>query len=270
MTSTRETEGEKRVVMFSGGAGSWGAAKRTVEAHGTDNATLLFADTLIEDEDLYRFLDDAAENIGAEFVRLEEGRDPWQVFFDGRFLGNTRIDPCSRVLKRELMRKWLEKNRDPANTAVVLGFDWSEVHRFERAKGYWEPWKVEAPLCEKPYLSKEDVLAWMLREGIDAPRLYAQGFRHNNCGGFCVKAGQAQFEHLLRTLPDRYRYHEQKEQELREYLDKDVAIMRDRQGGEVRPLTMRAFRERLEAQPELFDKDEWGSCSCMEAQGIGW
>ena len=35
-----------RVVMFSGGIGSWAAAKRVAEAHGTDDLVLLFADVL--------------------------------------------------------------------------------------------------------------------------------------------------------------------------------------------------------------------------------
>jgi hypothetical protein len=39
------------IVMFSGGIGSWAAAKRVAERHGTDNLTLLFTDTLIEDGD---------------------------------------------------------------------------------------------------------------------------------------------------------------------------------------------------------------------------
>lgn len=251
--------------MFSGGVGSWGAARRTVDEHGAENATLLFADTLIEDEDLYRYLDQAAANVGAELVRIAEGRDPWQVFFDGRFLGNTRIDPCSRVLKRELMRRWLEEHRDPADTVVVLGFDWTEMHRAERAAPYWEPWTVEAPLCERPYVAKADLIDSLRAEGIEPPRLYALGFEHNNCGGFCIKAGQAQFERLLRVLPDRYRYHERREQELREYLGKDIAILRDRTGGQLRPLTLREFRERLEIDPTLFDGSEWGACSCMEA-----
>ena len=90
------------------------------------------------------------------------------------------------------------------------------------------------------------------------------GFEHNNCGGFCIKAGQAQFERLLRAMPDRYRYHERREQELREYLGKDVAILRDRTGGQFRPMTLREFRERLETDPTLFDDTEWGACSCME------
>lgn len=290
--------------MMSGGAGSWGAAKRVVERHGTERLTLLFADTLIEDDDLYRFLLEATANIDripvpadllartAEIPSLEdghrrrrhlldlaadarawcpalewiaEGRDPHQVFADKRYLGNTRVDPCSAVLKRKFMRRWLEQNRDPADTIAVIGYDWSEVHRFERAVGHWAPWRVEAPLCEKPYLSKEEVLSWMRAEDLEPPQLYAEGFRHNNCGGFCVKGGQASFALLLRRHPDRYRYHEGREHELRERLGKDVAILRDRRGSKVRPLTLRAFRRRLERNADSFRPGEWGACSCMES-----
>src|SRR5689334_14206991 len=54
---------DQAVVMFSGGAGSWGAAKRTVERYGAENTRLLFTDTLIEDEDLYRFLIEGSANV---------------------------------------------------------------------------------------------------------------------------------------------------------------------------------------------------------------
>lgn len=256
--------GVKHVVMFSSGAGSWAAAKRVAERHGTANLTLLFADTMIEDEDNYRFLTEAAVNVGGHLEIVAEGRDPWTVFFDVRFLGNTRIDPCSRILKRELLRKWLTDERDPDDTIVYLGFDWSESHRLDRAQGYWEPWRVEAPLCHAPVLSKADALGWLRSEGVEPPRLYAQGFAHANCGGFCIKGGQAQFATLLRVNPKRYAYHEGREQDLREYLDADVAIMRDRSGGKVTPLTMREFRERVERQPQLVDFDEWGGCGCFD------
>ena len=88
------------VVMFSGGITSWAAARRVARLHGTDNLTLLFADTNIEDEDLYRFLDDAARDIGVPVTRVADGRTPQQVFADKRFLGNSRIAPCSHLLKQ--------------------------------------------------------------------------------------------------------------------------------------------------------------------------
>jgi len=51
------------IAQFSGGAGSWGAAKRVAETHGTADLLLLFADTLIEDQDTYRFLLEGAANV---------------------------------------------------------------------------------------------------------------------------------------------------------------------------------------------------------------
>ena len=251
----------KHVVMFSGGAGSWMAAKRVVQEHGTESIVLLFADTMMEDDDLYRFLIESSRNVGGELVQVADGRTPWEVFFDVRFLGNTRIDPCSRILKRELLREWVEKNCDPSDTVVYLGYDWTEEHRYEAAKPHWQPCTLEAPLCDEPYLTKADVVVALDREGIERPRLYAMGFPHNNCGGFCVKAGQAHFKLLLEVMPERYAYHERKEQELREHLGKDVSILRDRRGGPVRPMTLQEFRENLEAGGQC-DMFEWGGCGC--------
>lgn len=249
--------------MFSGGLASWATGKRVAAVHGTNNLILLFADTLMEDEDLYRFLPQAAANIGGELVIITEGRDPWQVFFDVRFLGNTRADPCSKILKRKFMRSWLKDHCDPAETTVYMGYDWTEEHRVETTRKHMKPWHVEAPLTKPPYRMKEQLGEEARALGIEPPRLYSLGFLHNNCGGFCIKAGQAQFARLLHTMPDRYRYHERREQELREHLDKNVAVLRDRRGGRTKPMTMRAFRERLERDAGAFDKHDWGGCGCF-------
>ena len=255
---------EKRhVVMFSGGAGSWATAKRVAAVHGTENLYLVFADTLIEDEDLYRFIKEAAENIGGTFVHLVEGRTPWEVFHDDRFLGNSRLANCSKFLKQRPARKWLEENCNPENTEIYVGIDWTETHRMPGIiKGYL-PWRVHAPMCDEPLMDKSDMIDWLRSEGIEPPRLYELGFAHNNCGGFCVRSGQAQFEHLLRTFPERYAEHERQEQSIREHLGKNVSILRDRTGGSVTPLTLRRFREKVQEKPELFDKNEWGGCGCF-------
>jgi hypothetical protein len=114
---------------------------------------------------------------------------------------------------------------------------------------------------ETPYLSKADILKTLVASGIEPPRLYKLGFPHNNCGGFCVKAGQAQFAKLLEHFPDRYRDHERKEWETREIIGSDVTILRDRRGGKTKPMTLTAFRERVEAG-ETFDRSDWGGCAC--------
>ncbi len=256
----------RHVVFFSGGVGSWAAAKRVAERHGTDDLILLFTDTKMEDEDLYRFLHEAAANIGGQLVIEAEGRTPWEVFHDHRFLGNTRVDLCSRILKREVSAKWLEAHCRPEDTVCYVGIDWSEEHRFTRLRDRWaeKGWRYEAPLCEAPYLTKRQVFDWLASEGIARPRLYDLGFAHNNCGGFCVKAGQGHFALLAEALPERFADHEAKEEALRQHLGKDVAILRDRtKAGEGKPLPLRVFRSRLEAQPSLIDRYEVGGCGCF-------
>lgn len=66
----------KHVVMFSGGIGSWAAAKRVAERHGTADMVLLFTDTKTEDEDLYRFIDEAAADVGAPLVKIADAERP--------------------------------------------------------------------------------------------------------------------------------------------------------------------------------------------------
>lgn len=247
------------VCMFSGGITSWAAAKRIAEQEGTDGLVLLFADTLIEDEDCYRFLADAAANIGVPITRIADGRDPWQVFRDERFLGNARVDPCSKILKRELLDRW---TREHAPGAVrVVGLAWDEPERIARFAARMAPMKVRAPLAERPWISKRMALEWAEREGLKPPRMYEMGFAHANCGGFCVKAGHGAFALLLARFRERYLRHEAEEDAIREELG-DVSIMKDRTGGGPRrPLTMRAFRERVEngAQINMFDH---GGCGC--------
>lgn len=258
----RKKKIEKRVVMFSGGVGSWMTARRVKERFGTKGLILLFADTKIEDPDLYRFLGEATANIGGTFVKIEDGRTPFQVFHDVRFLGNSRIDPCSRVLKRELMRKWLEDNCDPKATRCYLGIDWTEEHRFTKAKAFWKPWSVRSPLCDPPYIEKPQMIEMLQAEGIEPPRLYKLGFPHNNCGGGCVKAGQAQFKLLLEKLPERYAWWETQERDVMDRLDRKVTILKKTVDGEQKFLSLTQFRRMVE-RGEPIDETEWGGCACF-------
>jgi hypothetical protein len=93
--------------------------------------------------------------------------------------------------------------------------------------------------------------------------MYAEGFPHANCAGGCVKAGQGQFKLLLEQRPEVYAEWEREEQGLREYLNRDVAILRDRTGGTVKPLTLTALRRRIESAPETVDADDLGGCGCF-------
>lgn len=253
------------VVLFSSGVTSYVAARRVVDAHGPDAVTLLFADTLIEDEDNYRFLRETVADLGARLVTLADGRTPWEVFRDERFIGNARVDPCSKILKRGLIDKWRDGHCDPATTTLHVGLSWEEPKRLARLQERAAPWRYEAPLMERPYLTKAMCLDFCRARGIEPPRLYALGFSHANCGGFCVKAGHGGMARLLRAFPERYAEHERAEAELMAELDTPWGILNDRTGGTRTPLTLRDLRERVEAgqSVDLFDEPcAETSCAC--------
>lgn len=257
--------------MFSSGAGSWAAAKRVADEYGTDNLVLLFTDVkgdnpsehAGEDQDNYRFLEEAAADVGGRLVVLNSGRDLYQVFDDEHMLGNTRVAPCSKQLKQKPARKWIEQNYpDPSSVTIYVGIDWTELHRVPGNQKGWAPYAVKAPLTEPPFIDKVEILAELEVRGIKPPRLYELGFIHANCGGFCVRMGHKQAEHLLQVMPERYAYHEQREQEFREKFGKDVSYLRDRRGGTLKPLTLTALRQRVQGG-EGVDQNDWGGCGCF-------
>ena len=111
---------------------------------------LLFTDTLIESNDLYRFLIETAgyffdidktiteplakraltipelyedENARKEVLEelrievneaiprliwLSDGIQPWDIFFQQKFLGNSRIAQCSHILKQVMSKKYVK------------------------------------------------------------------------------------------------------------------------------------------------------------------
>ncbi|XQE81547.1 hypothetical protein ACN24L_25020 [Streptomyces microflavus] len=255
----------RHVVMWSGGITSWATARHVVAEHGAASTTLLFADTHAEDEDLYRFNALATAQLGVPLTRVADprGRDPWDVFEDKRWLGNTRLAHCALELKLKPSRDWLTQHTDPADTVLYVGLDWSEPQRIPENRAGWAPWRVEYPLTEPPYRDKDQLRADARTAGLPDPRLYRLGFAHNNCGGACVKGGQAQWVRLLAVLPDRYARAERAEQKMRRLLGKDVSILRDRTGGQTRPLTLTALRQRIEQQPEQLDLFDEGGCGCF-------
>jgi hypothetical protein len=265
----------KCIVFFSGGAASWAAGKLAAEKYGVENTTLLFTDTLIEDADLYRFLDEAAANVGAHLIRIADGRTPWQIFRDEKIIGNSRIDPCSKILKRKISERWLKANCDPAKTSLVFGIDWTEAHRFDDGNGggvknrYGRMgWPHVEALCTLAVLmAKWDIMDWLKREGIPRPRLYDLGFAHNNCGGGCVKAGKGHWVHLLRALPEVYAEWEREEDAFNTSrpFKRRQTILRDQFSDDrpTEPISLREFRERTFANGQKDIFDDVGGCDCF-------
>lgn len=254
----------KHIVFESGGIGSFMTTKRVVDKYGKENVIRLFTDTLIEDEDLYRFQEDATAFFDIPLTRIADGRTPWEVFRDVRFLGNSRIAQCSHILKQETAAKWIKANFKPDECTLYLGIDWTEEHRTKSPIRNWAPYQVEFPMCEEPYLTKDEMLMELSKANIEIPRLYKMGFAHNNCGGGCVRAGQGHFINLLKTMPERFKEWEENEQKMRDFLDKDVSILRRQRKGIKEYITLKQLREEWESnnkdQIDLFDI---GGCGCF-------
>lgn len=130
----------KYVVSYSGGLGSFMAAKLTIDKYGSENCHLLFTDTKTEDEDLYRFIRETSRALKAKLTSICDGRNIWEVFNDVRFMGNSRIDPCSKVLKRDLARKFMDTFFKPEDTTLIVGIGADEKHRMKQIVENWSPW----------------------------------------------------------------------------------------------------------------------------------
>lgn len=289
-------------ISLSGGMGSTVTA---LAAHYYGlQYQLVFADTLIEDSDLYRFLIDtvsvcegfsrqfhrhlsgmlakvpeaerdlpcrrekladlATEICGdaERFVWLQDGRTPWEVYADVRFIGNTRKAQCSTKLKGNPVSQHVQYWSEPTDP-LVLGMDIGEQDRIDRAARRWAPRPVVS-LLNQYRIPKTDYGKWLDYYGIGRPRLYDYGFSHNNCGGFCCKAGQKQFANLYHSMPERYRWHEeQMEQTMAAIGYTAKPFLREVVNGETQYMTLKEYRGQLE--DDLFVAPEYGEegCGCF-------
>lgn len=311
------------VVKLSGGRASGVTAGLVVEEHGADNVCYIFTDTLVEHADLYRFMlelvgllhsvdvsdllplcanlpeiyeDEEGRKSGLAHIRtlaanclpmlhwLADGRTPWDVFRDERMMGSSRMDPCSKHLKRLLSDRYLRVHWKPTDTAVYVGL---AAHESKRYTGHWtalsgvrkwvpgirelmQPWDFRSPLVDLEGIGPAEMDAWLVSLGIRRPLLYDLGFGNNNCGGACVKAGHAAWARLLRTCRALFLWWERKETEFIAWIGNPRAsILRDRRGGVTRPLTLANFRRMIEVGSDLTEmllvSDEGcgGSCALI-------
>ena len=150
----------------------------------------------------------------------------------------------------------------PEPYTMVFGMEWDEEDRMQRLAKRYGDVPVWFPLAEKPYTDKCRITDELEQRGITVPRMYTEGFAHNNCGGGCVKAGQAHWAHTLKMRPETYAQWEREEQRFRDAFQKNVSILSDRRGGTVRrPMTLAAFRERVASGD--YNKRDWGGCGCF-------
>jgi hypothetical protein len=208
-----------------------------------------------------------------ELVWIVEGRDPWEVYRDERFVGNASKDPCSKILKRQFMDRWRAENCDPSADTFAVGIDENERHRLEGADGKpglqarmaLQGWAFHSPLLDDDLCYQHPRIAHapLGDLGIAPPRLYGLNYKHGNCGGFCNKAGLAHWQNRFIVQPERYAYDALMERKVRGHIGNPAAtILRDRRGGVTKPMSLDAFAARLRASPQKKYAYAPGSSGC--------
>lgn len=195
-----------RILFFSGGLSSFAVAHYLKITYPNDNILLYFTDTKWEDEDLYRFINEASDKLELPMLTHSLGIDPVQLMIQQKIIFNSRMGNCSSVLKMKVSSDYIKKNKVPPtehwrnkqylkdenfkqDAILYFGISFDEFHRTKAIAHNWQPFKVEFPLT-KMYFDYDDILALY---SIDKPRMYLKGFTHNNCKGRCVKAGKKHF-----------------------------------------------------------------------------
>lgn len=292
----------KYISFYSGGLGSWGMTKRIIKENGTENLFLCFTDTFMEEDDTYRFIIEtsgeiykidvtdllALTNTIPSFITqmderkeylidlsnkvrdripsliwIYDGRDMWEVFKKNRWLGNSRLAHCTKDLKQKVSFEWVQANYSPEECTLYIGMDWTEEHRKKAPIENWHPYEVRFPMCDEPYLAKEDLSEELAILNIELPILYKLGFSHNNCGGVCVKGGQKHFINLLEHFPERFEYMVQKEKEIAEFLDANVTILTKTRNKKVLNYSLEELRNDYIKSPTQIDMFDHGGCGCF-------
>lgn len=219
---------KNRIIFFSGGRNSFSTADYVKTRYPQDNILLYFTDTLWENDDLYRFIDEASDKLQLPMLTHSLGINPIQLMFEQRVIFNNRICNCSRTLKIEVAsnflrkgiipkivkwrnKKYLKSDNISENAILYFGIGFDEMHRENAIIENWKPFRVRMPLIEHT-INNEKVLK---KYNIRQPILYDYGFAHNNCNARCVRAGQGHYRNLKWKMPDVFKNYMEQEHYLK-------------------------------------------------------
>lgn len=140
---------------------------------------------------------------------------------------------------------------------VIFGIEPGEEHRAKRIEDIYSPLGVT---CIFPMIlgdvNKDQCFRDLEEMGLKLPRMYAEGYSHNNCSGGCVRAGKAHWKITLRVRPDVYADRMRMEEDLQQYLGGKPTILKD--------MSLRELKELVESQPEM----DFGEPEEVECVGI--
>ena len=143
-----------------------------------------------------------------------------------------------------------------------LGIDITEEHRLARLQPRKLPYVYRSTLVEDGRMISKD---YSNQHGIVPPRLYSLGLGHNNCGGFCPKAGVGHYAKLLTGDRQQYMKIESMEQDVYDTVPNARPFLRWHENGKITYNTLKDFRMSIEKQGTLLNEDDsmdFGGCGC--------
>ncbi len=185
------------ISWFSCGAASAVATKLAI----SDGASIVIAycDVIEEHPDNKRFLLDCEKWFGQEIIILgndKYNRSIYKVFEKVRYMSGHSGAACTRLLKKELRKKFQKPN-----DIQIMGYTCEEQSRIDRFIDSNNEVELLTPLMDHG-LTKVDCLAIVKDAGIDLPEMYKLGYKNNNCRG-CVKAeSPAYWKKIKLDFPD--------------------------------------------------------------------
>ena len=126
----------------------------------------------------FRFIKDCENYFQRKIEIFSEGRNPWEVFRDERFIGNSYITPCNKILKRKFLEKILRSMNFVNKVYLIFGISILEKERIFKISEGWRRKGIETkfPLINSPIYHELTYEEFSKAYGIEPPRLYCMGF----------------------------------------------------------------------------------------------
>jgi len=209
----------RRVISFSCGASSAVLAKMATQRY--NNTVVVYCDPGGEHESNKRFLKDIETWIRQPIVVLKNPKyvDHFDVFRKEKYIAGVKGAACTKRLKVDLKRQFSEPD-----DIHFFGYTIEEVKRaekFDQRHSELTEW-----LLINEGITKADCLGLLWRAGIELPKMYKLGYKHNNCIG-CCKGGKGYWNKIRIDFPNNFETMARIERELKypvcrgdNYLDK--------------------------------------------------
>lgn len=186
-----------KVCWFSAGVSSFIACYLT-----KDVDEIIYIDVTNQHPDSMRFVKDCEKVLGKPITILksEFATDVENAILRYGLIRLVRgFAPCTKLLKKDVRKKWEEEHKDYELT-YVWGMDYDEKDRAERLNESMDYAKHEFPLIDNN-LKKQDCHAMCERLGVKRPVMYDLGYNNNNCIG-CVKGGMGYWNKIRKDFPE--------------------------------------------------------------------